>query len=313
MTAEIVTYEGRRYRLPELLSWRLEYACGVPCDSFRVECPFFPEDGTSYEKAVRFFAYEGGRRVFTGVVDEVEWTYGAEGRRVTVTGRSLAALLLDNEAEAADYSVATLGDILRDHVAPYGIQVGEEAEIPACRNFSVAAGQSEWQVLYQFCRYHGGVPPRFDREGRLLLTPFRDGAVKVLGPKVPVTRMARTERRYGVLSEILVRDRRRKTTERVTNPAFLNEGGRCRRVISAGGNDARALRYSGQFQLDKAWSHRRSLTVRVPRLFFAWPGELLRMERPGWTGTWRVLESVVALDEGGGETTLTLGMPDTVI
>ncbi len=313
MTAEIMTCEGKRYRLPELLCWRLEYACGVPCDSFRVECPFFPENGESYEKAVRFFAYEGGQTVFTGVIDEVEWTHGPKGRRVSVIGRSLAALLLDNEAEAADYGVATLGDILRDHVFPYGIQVGEGTDIPACRNFSVASGQSEWQVLYQFCRYHGGVPPRFDREGRLILAPFRDGGEKLLGPRVPVTELTRTERRYGILSEVLVRDKRRKTAERVTNPAFLAEGGQCRRVISAGGSNVQALRYSGQFQLDKAWGERRRLTVTVPRLFFAWPGELLRMERSGWTGTWRVLESVVTLDEGGSRTALTLGMPDTVI
>ncbi len=314
MTAEIMTYEGKRYRLPELLSWRLEYACGVPCDSFQVECLFRTEDERAYQKAVRFFAYEGGQTVFTGVVDEVEWTHGPEGRRVTVAGRSLAALLLDNEAEAADYGAATLGDILRDHVTPYGIQVGERVPIPPCQNFSVASGQSEWQALYQFCRYHGGVPPRFDREGRLILAPFRDGTEKVLGPKVPVTKLTRTERRYGVLSEVLVRDKSRKTTERVENPAFLAEGGQCRRVVSTGGKSStQAMRYSGKFQLDKAWGNRRSLTMTVPLLFFAWPGELIRMERIGWTGTWRVLESVVTLDEGGSGTTLTLGMPDTVI
>lgn len=38
--------------------------------------------------------------------------------------------LLDNEALGADYQVATVEDILRDHVAPYGIEIVRGAELP---------------------------------------------------------------------------------------------------------------------------------------------------------------------------------------
>lgn len=312
MKGAIITCEGTHYELPELLAWRMEYACGVPCDSFWVECLFRPEDERAYQKAVRFYAVDQGKRVFTGVIDEVEWTQGKQGRRVILTGRSMAALLLDNEAEAADYSAATLEDILRNHVTPYGISVVKEERIPPCQGFSVSSGQSEWQVLYQFCRYHGGVQPRFDQEGRLVLAPFR-GTEKILGERVPVTHLAQTERRYGVISEVLVRNKSRKTTERVENPAFMAEGGRCRRVITSNGKlGTQAMRYSGRFQLDKSWGNRRSLTITVPTLFFAWPGDLIRMERTGWSGTWRVRESVVTQDERGSATTLVLGPPEGI-
>ena len=316
MTAEILTYEGKRYRLPDLLAWKLEYACGVPCDSFWVEVPWQPGEEEIYRKAVKLLAYQDGRQVFTGMVDEAEWTLDEQGRRATLSGRSMAALLLDNEAEAADYATATLEDILRDHVTPYGIEVGEKSSFPPCQNFTVTAGSSEWQVIYDFVRYHGGIPPRFDREGKLLLTHMESGKEKVLDDTVPLTGQAGRERRYGVLSEVVVRDKRRRMAERVVNETFVAEGGRARRLLTMSGTPAeRAMRYNGQFQLDKSEAQRRRLEVRVPALFFAWPGDLIRVSRSDGVGNglWRVLETVVEENHRGGSTGLILGEPDTVL
>ena len=316
MTGEITTYEGKRYALPEALAWKFEYACGVPCDSFFVELPWRTGEEEVYRKAVRFTAREEGKTVFTGVVDEAEWSLGRKGSRVTLAGRSMAALLLDNEAQAADYAAATLEDLLRDHVSPYGISVGEKAVLPACQNFSVAAGSSEWQVLYDFVRYHGGVPPHFDREGRLVLAPFSDRTERRLDDTVPLTAYTGRERRYGVLSSILVRDKKRRQAEEVVNRTFQSQGGQARRVLTMSGSPGeRAMRYSGQFQLDKSASGRRQVELTVPALFFAWPGELIRL---AWTGCgenglWRVLESAVEENAGGRSTSLVLAAPDVVI
>lgn len=314
MRAEITTYDGKGYRLPPAVAYGFEYACGTPCDSFWMELAGSPEDAERYGRAIRLTAWEGEEPVFTGVVDEVEWSLSQGGSRVTLSGRSMAALLLDNEALPMDYSAATLEDILRNHVTPYGIAVGESGNIPPCQGFSVASGQSEWQVVYNFACYHGGLSPRFDRRGRLMLAPLGEGRVKRLGERVPITAMLRNENRHGVLSEVLVRDQRSRQVERVTNPAFLAQGGQCRRVVTVGGGQsAQALRYSGQFQMGRSMAGKSTLTMTVPKAFFAWPGELIAVERPGWNGTWRVLESTVTEDETGRATTLKLGVPDTVI
>lgn len=316
MDVELMTYEGRRFRLPAPMEWELEYACGVPCDSFWMELPWKQGEEEVYRKAVRITASHGGMTVFTGLVDEAEWGISAQGSRVALSGRSLAALLLDNEAQAADYAAATLEDILRDHVAPYGLSALVETAIPACQGFSVAAGSSEWQVVYDFTRYHGAVQPRFDREGRLVLAPFADGTVKVLDDTVPVTAMSCRERRYGVLSEVVVRDKRRQCSEQVVNSEFQAQGGQARRILTTSGAVGdRAMRYSGQFQLDKSSARRRQAELTVPAVFFAWPGELIRISRTGCgeNGLWRVLESTVKEGAAGGSTTLTLGKPDAVI
>ena len=133
MTAYVTTAAGRTFQLPVPLSWELNYTAGVPSDSFWVRCPWQAGQGTDPAEWVRFSAAEAGETVFSGVVDECEVNQGAEGLRLEVSGRGMAALLLDNEALGQDYGTATLEDILRDHVAPYGIPVLAGAALPKFR------------------------------------------------------------------------------------------------------------------------------------------------------------------------------------
>lgn len=99
-------------------------------DSFQLTCLWEPDSGNDLAEAVSFTAEENGERLFTGVVDECERGWDTAGGPLTVAGRGMAARLLDNEALGADYQVATVEDILRDHVAPYGIETVRGAELP---------------------------------------------------------------------------------------------------------------------------------------------------------------------------------------
>lgn len=316
MTGYVTTAGGQRLELPVPLAWEINYTAGVPCDSFWLRCPW--EGGQQVEPGdwTRFTAVDRGETVFTGVVDECELLWDGQGGRLELSGRGMAALLLDNEAAGQDYVTATLEDILRDHVAPYGIQVAEKTALPAVSQFSVATGSSEWSVLYEFARYHGGVTPRFDREGRLVLAGWTDSENLAITDRQPVTSLVLRERRYGVLSEIWVRDKTRQAMERLENPSFLQKGGCCRRVVTMPGRSSfKAMRYSGQFQLDKSQAEQKRLEVTIPVLFYGKPGDLVRLERGGWygNGSYRVVEVQVAADETGGRTVLELARPDVVL
>ena len=309
-------WDGTTLRLPEPMKWALEYTAGTPCDSFSLVCPWEPGAWSGGEKAVRLEVREDGAIRFRGVVDEVEHRVEGAGGSVCLSGRGMAALLLDNEAMPADYQTATAEDILRDHVKPYGIVVADVGTLPAVSGFTVGSGESEWQVLYQFARYYGGVTPRFDREGRLVLAPFQDREELVVDGAVTVTQLCWRVKRYGVLSEIWVRDKTRLAVERVENPRFTGREGQCRRVmVMPGRSNYLAMRYSGEFQLQRSESEYVRLELTVPKLFFAWPGDLVRLDREGWScnGTWRVLEARVEADGSGGRTVLELGETAAVI
>ncbi|MFR4560426.1 MAG: hypothetical protein ACLT5P_03875 [Flavonifractor plautii] len=175
MRGELLCWDGRRIRLPDAVEWRFQYGCGTPCDSFQLTCLWEPDSGNDLAEAVSFTAEENGERLFTGVVDECERGWDTAGGTLTVAGRGMAARLLDNEALGADYQVATVEDILRDHVAPYGIEIVRGAELPPVPGFG-GRGSSEWQVVYEFCRYWGNCP-RFDRLGRLVLKPWEEAGL----------------------------------------------------------------------------------------------------------------------------------------
>ena len=265
---------------------------------------------------MRFEAWENGEQVFSGVVDECEVSLCERGRLLEVSGRGLAALLLDNEALGQDYYSATQADVVRDHVRPYGIQVAPGAELPPVSHFSVRTGSSEWSVVYEFARYYGGVAPRFDRTGRLVLSGWNDSHRHVIGDGAPVTELVCRDRRYGTLSQVLVRDRWSGRTELVNNEHFLNRGGQARRILTMPGRSSfQTMRYSGKFQLERSASELRRLEITVADPFCAWPGDLVQVQRSGWewNGLYRVVQAVTGMDEAGCWSRLELAEPDFTV
>lgn len=311
----LTCYDGRAFPLPTPLAWRLEYGMGDPCDSFWVRTLWTAGQEDILADATRIQVTEGGEVVFTGVVDECETTWSAEGCAAEISGRGMQALLLDNQAEAVDFGLATWEEILRRYVTPYGIALERAVNLPAVAWFSVSSGSSCWKVLYDFARYHGGAVPRFTPGGKLALHPWEEGTPVALDEGVPVTKLVRRDKRYGVLSQVTVKDVSGWARQTVENPAFRARGGQCSRVILLPRNTGyQARRYQAQFQLDRSAAELRTVEVTVALPFAAWPGDLVDLDRSGWGGggRWRVKESKVTLGEAGYATTLVLADPQAV-
>lgn len=310
MTGYLLTHRGKRLTLPFFTGWKLKRTGSVPCDSFEGTCLWEGGLDERLEECCRLMVEEDGQRRFTGVLDECELSWGERGGALTVSGRGLAALLLDNEAPATDYQAATLADILREHVEPYGIQVAKAGSLPTVPGFSTATGSSQWQVLYSFAKYHGGVEPRFDVYGALTVDGNQQGRlVKLTDSDGPLEILWR-DKRYGVYSEILVQDRGNLQSQRVTNETFLGQGGACRRVMTMPGKSAyEAMRYSGEYQLKESYAQRSRLKIALPGSYACEPGDRVSvsLKKPALQGTWRVLETESVLDDRGQRVTLTLG------
>ena len=307
---------GEKWLLPPPTAWKMEYASGTPCDSFWMRCPWSGDNEADPARWTRFLAEHEEERVFTGVVDECQVSQDGNGCVLEVSGRGMAALLLDNEALGEDYGTATLEDILRDHVTPYGIERADRKNLPAVTQFSVATGSSEWSVLYDFARYHGGVTPRFDRMGRLVLEPPADDREVLVGDGIRVTELVCRDKRYGVLSEVLVRDRYSGKVHSVKNEAFCAAGGQTRRVLTMPGkSNYKAMRYTGEFQLQKSAAELERLELTVAEVFRVWPGDLVRISRSGWVrnGLFRAVQVTAGMDDKGYWSRLELAPPDVTI
>ena len=295
MTGRIFTADHRTYDLPPLLEWTVLHTGTVPCDSYAVTFAYRPEMAQILPLAAGFIGFEGGQMVARGIVDDFAVEMDAGGMTATITGRGAAARLLDNESRPVTYEDATLAEIVRCHVTPYGVAAQEIADVRAGRVYTVAAGTSQWKALEDFCRTFGGFTPRFTVSGALVAAPERDTGRRLrIGDETPVLSCVWREDHYGVLTEALVIDKTQNISYPVQNHDMIRKGGQCRRVIYTPGQSTwDAMRYTGKYQIEKSREEEFSMAVTLPGNFPAYPGDWVELDlkRLGLSGTYRVAEA----------------------
>ena len=311
MTGRIFTSDHHVYDLPALLEWNVTHTASVPCDSYSVTFLYRKEMAEVLHLAAGFAAMQGGETMLRGIVDEYSVELGSDGMTATVSGRGYAARLLDNESRPVTYQGATLAEIVRCHVTPYGISCGEIADVRADSVYTVAAGASQWKALENFCRTYGGFLPRFARDGKLLAAPKEEtGRYLVIGDDDPVLACTLREDHYGVLTEALVINKKRNVSYSVKNQDMIDRGGQCRRVIYTPGQSTwAAMRYTGEYQIEQSGKDEKRVAVTLPGSFPAFPGDRisLNISRMGLGGMFEVEEAENTFSAKGGATaTLTL-------
>ncbi len=227
--------------------------------------------------AVRFKAVYEGVTVFCGVVDDFEVSASDNGCIVTVNGRGLAALLLDNEAEAAQYYSASLDMILEKYVYPYGIKdVMKNVSVPQ-QALVVESGSSMWRVLEDFVWFGCGVRPRFLKDGMLLIGPEKGKSFSVDG-NTAITKQVLKRKRYGVISEVLVKNKALGSCQTVKNTEFADIGGRCRRVVNVPRKTRYdAMRSTGEYQIAQSKAEELIIALTVPSIFAVFPGDTIEL------------------------------------
>ncbi len=307
MTGRIFTSDHRVYDLPQPIAWTVTHTGTVPCDSYEMTVLYRPEMAPVLRLAAGFACIHEGVTVLRGIVDEYTVRMDAAGMTAVITGRGYAARLLDNESRPVTYQGATLEEIIRCHVRPYGISCGAFADVKADSVYTVAAGTSQWKALENFCRTYGGFSPRFARDGKLLAVPETPGKSLCIGDDDPVLSCTLREDHYGVLTEVLVIDKTRNASYSVKNREMIDLGGQCRRVVYTPGQSTwAAMRYTGEYQIEKSREEEKTVTLRLPGSFPAFPGDTVRLDltHMGLSGTFRVAETenVFSADKGAAAT-----------
>lgn len=280
MEGIIYDYAGTKRTLPAPLRWSISHGFCSPCDSFEVtflyDTPLLP----ALKAACRFQAVHNGKTVFRGVVDDFEASAGSGGCVCTLRGRGMQALLLDSQAESAEYYGADTAYILSRHVTPFGVTDINAAGLEGrSASLEVSSGESHWSVLSRFAEFCLGVTPRFTPGGTLVLDGAKSGNSFTVTAATPVTAQTFSQDRYGVLSEAIVKNRSLGTSLTVYAEDFLAMGGKCVRVINVPrktGFDA--MRHTGAYQLAKSKTDLIRCRLTLPALFAAFPGDRAVLE-----------------------------------
>lgn len=274
---------GEKRALPQVVDFRGEYTDGRACDSMELTCLYESvADFYELQSAVYLTVFYGGAQVFYGLVDELVFDRSKAGGRLQVFARSMAARLMDNQAKELVYAWATWQDIVKGHLAPYGIQVVEAPALPAVANFSVAGGSSEWAVVEKFCGEYGGKKLRVDASGGLHVGDGKTGVTRRITRRHPVTRLRCRVRRYGVYSEVLAFETGDPNPTAVGNPAFAALGGQARRRLTLPRGSGVAARVrSAKRQIDASMELWQTAEITLPWAFAAAVGDKLAVEQLG--------------------------------
>lgn len=307
MTGYLTLHGGEVILLPEILQWRFVYTDGDPCDSFSV-C--FCHEAALTERlrtAVGFRAVYGGKTVFTGVVDDYEVSLGEKGLLTELTGRGMAAVLLDNQVQAAEYQSAQIQDILNAYVRPYGIAEIEADAMGAVRKFVVETGYSCWQVLAGFCRHSENIFPRFKTDGTLVLRKNDSGAQMRLSREECVEAKI-LKSRYGRSSKQILVNTRTGAQSVSVDEEFAAEGGNCVKIHGVTGEKIRAAWRNAAQRVEDAARDKTLLEVKTVGAFCAWPLDKITVsiEEMGISGEYTVQTAESCCDTRGMLCTLRL-------
>lgn len=306
MIGIVKSAKGTASQLPALLQWSVKRTDGDPCDSFSVQFACGKETKAVLEQAAEFQAYEKGKLVFTGIVDDFELRLGKDGALAEVTGRGMAARLMDMQTAAAEYVSAQLTDILNAYVRPCGVSKIEAEEMGPVANFVVQTGATCYQALAGFCRHSAEIYPRFLADGTLVLKKEAPG--KGITLSGGILRAQYVRNRYGVAAKQVLINTRNGARQEATYAQFQAVGGTRVQYAGRTGDKIRASFRTAKQRLDDTKRDEKLLYVTCAGSFLAEPLDKVAVSVAalGVSGTFTVQEVQSSCDETGLTCTLVL-------
>lgn len=108
-----------------------------------------------------------GELIFQGIIDEQTETLSENGMLLEIKARSLAALLLDNEACPQIYYSPSFDLLMKRHFNRLGFYqyIGKDNKHNG--ELHITKGMSEWQVLKNYCQYFLNTSPVITKDGMI--------------------------------------------------------------------------------------------------------------------------------------------------
>ena len=232
--------DGTELRLTQPVQVCISREEEAPADGFSAVFPVKGKIGNITEIHI----YDrNGELFYEGLIDEQKMTR-AGGNLLSLTGRSRAALLLDNEALPQTCCMLSLPSIFKRHIQPYGFRDFCGSKKVFAGAMTVTKGMSEWQVAEQFCKRYLKVKPRiwngvFDASGEMP----KGAAVFGNDGDIPYSSMILHHCYREMISELLAQSGENACYESIfKNQTALRLGIRRRRCLTANQNAESVIR-----------------------------------------------------------------------
>lgn len=308
MTGYIIDAENISTELPQFLSWDVCHGMGEPCDWFEVSFIYYADMLPKLRKAWRFRAVHGGETVFVGIVDEYSISIDENGSVVTISGRSDAALLLDNELQAEEFAQLESSTLISRVITPLGITSVVSGAAKTLNGFVVHTGESAWSAVKRFCRGAWGTMPFFAKDGTLVLGS-REGNNVTIDASKDAHAVQLYDERCGIISDVTVRNRVTGASYTVGNTEHLALGYLSHRELTVPKlTGADAVRYTAEYQIAESKRGKKYIKLTLTKQFACFPGDkvVLTAQKLGISGTYTVTSAHCWADSFSAGTIITL-------
>ncbi|MEE0858625.1 MAG: hypothetical protein U0M12_04045 [Acutalibacteraceae bacterium] len=183
------------------------------------------------------------RVIFTGVVDSQKITVNSKGEYLTVSCRSMAGCLLDNQLQPQNIQNITDSVIYERYLKPYGIGINTVTNKPCISVINIGKGVSVYELLSEYSYRVFACEPRIDIFGKAILNGdinsvnyhFTNGANAMDKNSFYCTSIEVENSRYGVISAVYVRNSLNETgySLKIENENAINRGIEAVRYLDA--------------------------------------------------------------------------------
>lgn len=182
---------------PITVTYNSEFS--VPADDITIEIPYLDCNDGDF-----LYGYNGDKLVFKGQIDEITTQKSKEKVTVKIVARSMAGILLDNEAEPCIYFNASSSVIFNKHLKPFGFNSYIGDDEPYFGYVRISKGMSEWQVLENYCVNKYGKKPRINGDGNVVFNFDTDKNIVCFGKneKYDYTSIKSNVKRHKIISEV---------------------------------------------------------------------------------------------------------------
>lgn len=227
MILKAVTENGKEIALTDPIAVYINREDDVPADDISIMFPI----SQPVSSISGFTLLNNNNIIFTGIADKQTVTCNKNGAVLTIQGRSMAALLLDNEAMPCNYYMPDNMVMEINHLKPFGISAEDKSASPYEESISVGKGVTHWEVIEEFCRCKYNSFPRITEEGTAVLSGDLSAENLMFSNDegdrgIPFTDITIKETRCKMLSDIYVRNDVNSSSYSLTlnNPLALSKG-----------------------------------------------------------------------------------------
>lgn len=213
MIYECTDINNKIFNLYNPVSVKLSIEEETPADSldavFAIDITNTDEKTIEEIKYIKIYDDKNKILVFSGIIDEQITQISKNGALLELHARSLAALLLDNEATPCVYSLPSLKIIFKNHVQEYGFVGFNGSEESFSKVFEVSKGTSQWEVLNKFCKEYLNADVRVEPSG--FISTIKNNSKNKLyfsnktNDSIKYTYISENKKRFKVISEVFLR------------------------------------------------------------------------------------------------------------